>query len=141
MRVYNFIKRLFSKRDVLSKLKEKSGNFIKIIKKESELIGESMYFKLISASDWQVIDTLKTQLAHGILSNKLSFEEASISNYVFDLIRLSWVDAGGDLVITNEEEFESLANGEISPSYVNELSRLALEANGFLVNSDDLKKK
>ena len=141
MGVYSSVKRFFFGGNTYCDFKSLSNKRDKIIKKESELIGSDMFFKPLSASDWQAIDALKTQLAHNIVSNKLTIKEACEGNYVFDLIRLSWVDAKGSSVITNEEEFNGLSNGDICAEFVNELSRLALEANNFIINSDDLKKK
>jgi hypothetical protein len=141
MGVRGLLKNLFCKNDSYSKLKTRTGEFERIIKKESDLLKEFIYFRKLTGSEWQTIDALKTQLAHNIISNKLTFAEASASNYVFDLIRLSWVDALGGQVINNKSDFEGLANGEICAVYVNELSRLALEANGFIINTEDLKKK
>jgi hypothetical protein len=129
----------FCKKDEYSKLKAKSN--CEIVEKDSVLLNETIYFKKLNAKEWQAIDSLKTQLAHSIVSQNLSFEDACKDNYVFDLIRLSWVDKSGALVINTEEELKGLSNGEICAQYVNELSRLALEANSFIVTVDDLKKK
>lgn len=126
---------------VYDRLKEKTVDFGKPIKKESKILCESVYFKKLNASEWQVIDAMKTQLAHSIVNQKLTLEEASQSNYVFDLIKMSWIDKDGTLIISNDERFEGLSNGEIDSALVNELSKLALEANGFIKNLDDLKKK
>ena len=78
----------------------------------------------------------------GILNQKLTIEEANASNYVFDLIRFSWVnDFTGAQVIDSKERFEGLANGEIDPYIVNEISRLALEANDFILTEESIESK
>ena len=142
MGVYSLIKsKLFRKKDIYSSLRTKTSEFNQLVKKSSELLGEDVFFKKINPSQWQVIDTLKTQLAHSIVSHKMTIEDASESNYVFDLLKMSWCDESGDLIVKDKERFNCLSNGEIDSLFVNELSRLALEANGFLINSEDLKKK
>ncbi len=73
---------------VYDELKKANVDFNKIIKKESKLLDKSFYFRKLTGSEWHIIDALKTQLAHGILNQKLTIEEANASNYVFDLIHL-----------------------------------------------------
>lgn len=127
---------------VYDELKKANVDFNKIIEKESKLLDKSFYFRKLTGSEWHVIDALKTQLAHGILNQKLTIEEANASNYVFDLIRFSWVnDFTGTQVIDSKERFEGLANGEIDPYIVNEISRLALEANDFILTEESIESK
>ena len=139
MGICSYLKSFFCKKDEYSKLKAKT--VYDIVEKDSVLLNETIYFKKLNAREWQAIDSLKAQLAHSIVSQNLSFEDACKDNYVFDLIRLSWVDKTGALVINTESELKGLSNGEICAQYVNELSRLALEANCFIVTPEDLKKK
>jgi len=127
---------------VYDELKKANVDFNKIIEKESKLLDKSFYFRKLTGSEWRIIDALKTQLAHGILNQKLTIEEANASNYVFDLIRFSWVnDFTGAQVIDSKERFEGLANGEIDPYIVNEISRLALEANDFILTEESIESK
>lgn len=127
---------------VYDELKKANVDFNKIIEKESKLLDKSFYFRKLTGSEWHIIDALKTQLAHGILNQKLTVEEANASNYVFDLIRFSWVnDFTGTQVIDSKERFEGLANGEIDPYIVNEISRLALEANDFILTEESIESK
>ena len=129
---------------VYDELKKANVDFNKIIEKESKLLDKSFYFRKLTGSEWHVIDALKTQLAHGILSQKLTIEEANSSGYVFELIRFSWVnDFDGAQVIDSQERFYGLTNGEIDPYIVNEISKLALEANDFILTDEalELKKK
>ena len=127
---------------VYDELKKANVDFNKIIEKESKLLDKSFYFRKLTGSEWHTIDALKTQLAHGILNQKLTIEEANASNYVFDLIRFSWVnDFTGAQVIDSKERFEGLANGEIDPYIVNEISRLALEANDFIMTEESIESK
>ena len=127
---------------VYDELKKANVDFNKIIEKESKLLDKSFYFRKLTGSEWHIIDALKTQLAHGILNQKLTIEEANASNYVFDLIRFSWVnDFTGTQVIDSKERFEGLANGEIDPYIVNEISRLALEANDFILTEESIESK
>jgi len=127
---------------VYDELKKANVDFNKIIEKESKLLDKSFYFRKLTGSEWRIIDALKTQLAHGILNQKLTIEEANASNYVFDLIRFSWVnDFTGAQVIDSKERFEGLANGEIDPYIVNEISRLALEANDFIMTEESIESK
>ena len=127
---------------VYDELKKANVDFNKIIKKESKLLDKSFYFRKLTGSEWHIIDALKTQLAHGILNQKLTIEEANASNYVFDLIRFSWVnDFSGAQVIDSKERFEGLANGDIDPYIVNEISRLALEANDFILTEESIESK
>jgi hypothetical protein len=127
---------------VYDELKKANVDFNKIIEKESKLLDKSFYFRKLTGSEWRIIDALKTQLAHGILNQKLTIEEANASNYVFDLIRFSWVnDFTGTQVIDSKERFEGLANGEIDPYIVNEISRLALEANDFILTEESIESK
>ena len=127
---------------VYDELKKANVDFNKIIEKESKLLDKSFYFRKLTGSEWRIIDALKTQLAHGILNQKLTIEEANASNYVFDLIRFSWVnDFTGTQVIDSKERFEGLANGEIDPYIVNEISRLALEANDFIMTEESIESK
>ena len=127
---------------VYDELKKANVDFNKIIEKESKLLDKSFYFRKLTGSEWHIIDALKTQLAHGILNQKLTIEDANASNYVFDLIRFSWVnDFTGAQVIDSKERFEGLANGEIDPYIVNEISRLALEANDFILTEESIESK
>jgi len=127
---------------VYDELKKANVDFNKIIEKESKLLDKSFYFRKLTGSEWHIIDALKTQLAHGILNQKLTIEEANASNYVFDLIRFSWVnDFSGAQVIDSKERFEGLANGDIDPYIVNEISRLALEANDFILTEESIESK
>ena len=129
---------------VYDKLKKANIDFNKITEKKSKLLDTSFYFRKLTGSEWHVIDALKTQLAHGILSQKLTIEEANSSGYVFELIRFSWVnDFDGAQVIDSQERFYGLTNGEIDPYIVNEISKLALEANDFILTDEalELKKK
>ena len=119
---------------VYDKLKKANIDFNKITEKKSKLLDTSFYFRKLTGSEWHIIDAMKTQLAHGILSQKLTIEEANSSNYVFDLIRFSWVNSfDGEQVIDSDERFKGLSNGEIDPYIVNEISKLALEANDFIL--------
>ena len=133
---------LFRKKsDCYSILKKKSDKFNKNIEKYSDLLEGFFYFKRLTGEEWQVFDALKSQLAHGIVSQKLDAESAHDSCYVFDLLRITWLNDDGSLVITDDERFEGLTNGEIDPFIVNEVCKLALEANDFILTKEALEEK
>ena len=127
---------------IYDSLKTANVDFNKITEKKSKVLDSSFYFRKLTGAEWHVIDALKTQLAHGIISQKLTVDEANASNYVFDLIRFSWVnDFDGEQVIDSKERFEGLSNGEIDPYIVNEISKLALEANDFILTEESIESK
>ena len=127
---------------VYDELKKANVDFNKIIEKESKVLNKTFYFRKLTGSEWQIIDAMKSQLAHGILNQKLTIEEANTSGYVFELLRFSWVqDFDGLQVIDTKERFEGLTNGEIDPYMVNEISKLALEANDFILTNESLELK
>ena len=140
MSVYSFIKsKLFGEKDTYNSLSiNRSSEPVVIF---SEALQETLFFRKINAGEWQAIDAMKTSLADAIINQKVTIKDAYKENYVFDLIKISWVDSEGKLLIDSEKRFKGLSNGEISANDVNEISRLALQANGFLINSEDLKKK
>jgi hypothetical protein len=143
MRVHSLLNRIFSfkKETSFDSIKNKSSEFNEIIKKDSIILKEPVYFRRLNSAEWQAVDALKTQLAHSIINEKITIKQANKKNYSFDLIRMSWVNKDGSQVIDSDERFESLGNGKIVAHFVNELARLALEVNEFTITAKDLKKK
>jgi hypothetical protein len=143
MRVHRLLNRIFSckKEKSFDSIKKKSSEFNEIIKRDSVILKEPVYFRRLNSAEWQAVDALKTQLAHSIINEKITIKQANEKNYSFDLIRMSWVNKDGSQVIDSEERFESLGNGKIVAPFVNELARLALDVNEFTITAKDLKKK
>jgi len=125
---------------VYDRLKEKPINFNRVIKKDSDLLGESFYFRRLTGEEWQVIDAMRSQLAHHITSGKLGFKDAYNDCYVFELIKMTWVNKDGSGV-SSDDDFIGLKDGSIDSLIVNELSRLALEANDFILTKESLEEK
>ena len=126
---------------IYDRLKKAPINFCKVIEKKSDLLEEKFYFRRLTGEEWQVVDALKSQLAHGIISQKLDLANAHDSCYVFELLRMTWIDEDENKVINSEENFQGLTNGELDPFIVNEIAKLALEANDFILTKESIEEK